>query len=69
MNMTIEELDMSCRAYNGCKNHGCDKLVDLCRVRRSEMKRWYNVGAKTMREIEVALDQVGAPHLLRRVTR
>lgn len=67
--MTVEELGLSCRAYNCLKNGGIDTVGDAWRVLEGDPRRragreftfLHNCGKVSSAEIYRALSSVGRP--------
>ncbi|MDR0804905.1 MAG: DNA-directed RNA polymerase subunit alpha [Oscillospiraceae bacterium] len=57
--MTIEELDLSVRAYNCLKRAGLNSIEDLCRKSENEMRRMRNLGNKSYEEVVAKLRALG----------
>ncbi len=56
---TIEELDLSVRAYNCLKKANINTVEDLIKYTPQELVKIRNLGKKTLKEIESKLDNLG----------
>ena len=69
LEMTIEELDLSVRAYNCLKRAGINTVAELVQRNQEDMMKVRNLGRKSLEEVEQkleALDLCAAPQ--RRIT-
>lgn len=56
---TIDELDLSVRAFNGVLRAGVRTIEDLTRLSRSDLMKVRNMGVRTISEIETKLKDKG----------
>ena len=59
LEMTIEELDLSVRAYNCLKRAGINTVEDLVSKSEDEMMKVRNLGRKSLEEVMAKLDSLG----------
>ena len=59
LEMTIEELDLSVRAFNCLKRAGVNTVSDLINKSQDEMMKVRNLGKKSLEEVLAKLDSVG----------
>ena len=59
LNIGIEELKLSVRAYNGLKRAGVFTLEDLTRKTEEDMMKMRNLGSKSLEEVEFKLKELG----------
>jgi DNA-directed RNA polymerase alpha subunit len=59
LNMTIEELDLSVRAYNCCKRANILTVGDLIKKTGEDMMKVRNMGKKSLDEIQKKLEMMG----------
>lgn len=59
MDMTIEELDLSVRAYNCLKRAGINTVSELTQRNQDDMMRVRNLGRKSLEEVEQKLKNLG----------
>ncbi|GAB1535204.1 DNA-directed RNA polymerase subunit alpha [Geovibrio sp. ADMFC3] len=59
LDKSIEELELSVRAYNCLKNANIKTLAELCRKTDSEMLKTKNFGRKSLEEIKKVLHELG----------
>ena len=57
--MTIEELDLSVRAFNCLKRAGVNTVADLINKSQDEMMKVRNLGKKSLEEVLAKLDSLG----------
>ena len=57
--MTIEELDLSVRAFNCLKRAGVNTVSDLINKSQDEMMKVGNLGKKSLEEVLAKLDSLG----------
>lgn len=57
--MTIEELDLSVRAYNCLKRAGINTIGELVQRNQEDMMKVRNLGRKSLEEVEQKLDGLG----------
>lgn len=57
--MTIEELDLSVRAFNCLKRAGVNTVSDLINKSQDEMMKVRNLGKKSLEEVLAKLDSLG----------
>lgn len=55
----IEDLELSCRTYNGLKNAGITHVSQLAGLSGAELLRTKNFGRKSLNELKEILTQVG----------
>lgn len=58
MDMTIEELELSVRAYNCLKRAGINTVSELVQKNQEEMMRVRNLGRKSLEEVEQKLQDL-----------
>ncbi|MEE0954198.1 MAG: DNA-directed RNA polymerase subunit alpha C-terminal domain-containing protein [Eubacterium sp.] len=56
---SLEELDLSTRAYNALRRAGLATIGDLCSKTEEEVRTIRNLGQRSMAEILVKLDEIG----------
>ena len=59
LDMPIEELDLSVRAYNCLRRHGVDTVQDLASLKEEDIIKVKNLGKKSMKEIKEKLTELG----------
>lgn len=59
LNMTIEELDLSVRAYNCLKRAGLNKVNELVQKSEEDMMKVRNLGRKSLEEVKQKLEAFG----------
>lgn len=59
MEMTIEELDLSVRAYNCLKRAGINSVSELVQRNQEDMMKVRNLGKKSLEEVEQKLEALG----------
>ena len=59
LEMTIEELDLSVRAFNCRKRAGVNTVADLINKSQDEMMKVRNLGKKSLEEVLAKLDSLG----------
>ena len=59
MEMTIEELDLSIRAYNGVKRFGINTVKQLASKTENELKKIRNLGPRSVEEMKNKLHSLG----------
>jgi DNA-directed RNA polymerase subunit alpha len=59
LDKSIEELELSVRAYNCLKNANIKTLAELCRKTDGEMLKTKNFGRKSLEEIKKVLHELG----------
>ncbi|BAT72194.1 DNA-directed RNA polymerase subunit alpha [Thermosulfidibacter takaii ABI70S6] len=59
LNMGIEELNLSVRAYNCLKKKGINTVGELVRLRREDLMSLKNFGKKSLEEVEKVLASLG----------
>lgn len=59
LEMTIEELDLSVRAYNCLKRAGINSVAELLQRNQEEMMKVRNLGKKSLEEVEQKLEALG----------
>lgn len=59
MEMTIEELDLSVRAYNCLKRAGINSVSELVQRNQDDMMKVRNLGKKSLEEVEQKLEALG----------
>ena len=59
LDMPIEELDLSVRAYNCLRRHGVDTVLDLTSLKEEDVIKVKNLGKKSMKEIKDKLLELG----------
>ena len=59
LEMTIEELDLSVRAYNCLKRAGINSVADLVQKNQEDMMKVRNLGRKSLEEVEQKLSALG----------
>ena len=64
--LTIEDLDLSVRAYHCLESKGMRTVAQLCDLTADELLKYKNFGVVSLRELGTQLDRLGAPHRLRR---
>ena len=69
LEMTIEELDLSVRAFNCLKRAGINTVAELVQRNQEDMMKVRNLGKKSLEEVEQKLIGLGAgPQVLGRIT-
>ena len=59
LDMTIEELDLSVRAYNCLKRAGINSVAELVQRNQEDMMKVRNLGRKSLEEVEQKLHELG----------
>ena len=59
LEMTIEELDLSVRAYNCLKRAGINSVAELVQRNQEDMMKVRNLGRKSLEEVEQKLQDLG----------
>lgn len=59
LDMTIEELDLSVRAYNCLKRAGINSVTELVQRNQEDMMKVRNLGRKSLEEVEQKLQALG----------
>ena len=59
LEMTIEELDLSVRAYNCLKRAGINSVAELVQRNQEDMMKVRNLGRKSLEEVMAKLDSLG----------
>ena len=59
LEMTIEELDLSVRAYNCLKRAGINNVSELVQRNQDDMMKVRNLGKKSLEEVEQKLQALG----------
>ena len=59
LEMTIEELDLSVRAYNCLKRAGINTISELVQRNQEDMMKVRNLGKKSLEEVEQKLEALG----------
>jgi len=59
LEMTIEELDLSVRAYNCLKRAGINSVAELVQKNQDDMMKVRNLGRKSLEEVEQKLEGLG----------
>lgn len=59
LEMTIEELDLSVRAYNCLKRAGINTVAELVQRNQEDMMKVRNLGKKSLEEVELKLIALG----------
>jgi len=59
LEMTIEELDLSVRAYNCLKRAGINTVAELVQRNQEDMMKVRNLGKKSLEEVEIKLSALG----------
>ncbi len=59
LEMTIEELDLSVRAYNCLKRAGINNVAELVTKNQEDMMKVRNLGRKSLEEVEQKLSALG----------
>ena len=59
LEMTIEELDLSVRAYNCLKRAGINSVAELVQRNQEDMMKVRNLGKKSLEEVEQKLAGLG----------
>ena len=59
LEMTIEELDLSVRAYNCLKRAGINTVAELVQRNQEDMMKVRNLGKKSLEEVEQKLQALG----------
>lgn len=59
METSIDELNLSVRAYNCCRRAGINTLGDLCGKTFTEMTKVRNLGKRSLQEIESKMNEYG----------
>ena len=59
LDMTIEELDLSVRAYNCLKRAGINSVAELVQRNQEDMMKVRNLGRKSLEEVEQKLQELG----------
>jgi DNA-directed RNA polymerase alpha subunit len=67
--MSIEELNLSCRAYNCLKNARVEVVSEILNLTWSQLKRFSNMGVRSIEEVAECLDSLGLVHNIRKPQR
>jgi DNA-directed RNA polymerase subunit alpha len=59
LEMTIEDLDLSVRAYNCLKRAGINTVSELVQRNQEDMMKVRNLGKKSLEEVEQKLQALG----------
>ena len=59
LEMTIEELDLSVRAFNCLKRAGINTVHELVQRNQEDMMKVRNLGKKSLEEVEQKLEALG----------
>ena len=59
LEMTIEELDLSVRAYNCLKRAGINSVAELVQRNQEDLMKVRNLGRKSLEEVEQKLEALG----------
>lgn len=59
LELTIEELDLSVRAYNCLKRAGINTVAELVQKNQDDMMKVRNLGRKSLEEVEQKLESLG----------
>ena len=59
LEMTIEELELSVRAYNCLKRAGINSVAELVQRNQEDMMKVRNLGRKSLEEVEQKLQELG----------
>ena len=59
LEMTIEELDLSVRAYNCLKRAGINSVAELVQKNEDDMMKVRNLGRKSLEEVQQKLEALG----------
>lgn len=59
LEMSIEELDLSVRAYNCLKRAGINTVSELVQRNQEDMMKVRNLGKKSLEEVEQKLEAMG----------
>ena len=59
LEMTIEDLDLSVRAFNCLKRAGINTVAELVQRNQEDMMKVRNLGKKSLEEVEQKLNQLG----------
>jgi len=59
LDMSIDELDLSVRAYNCLRRHGVETVLDLTSLKEEDIIKVKNLGKKSMKEIKDKLNELG----------
>ena len=59
LEMTIEELDLSVRAFNCLKRAGINTVAELCNHSVEDMMKVRNLGKKSLEEVQEKLKALG----------
>ena len=59
LDMTIEELELSVRAYNCLKRAGINSVAELVQRNQEDMMKVRNLGRKSLEEVEQKLQELG----------
>ena len=59
LEMTIEELDLSVRAYNCLKRAGINSVAELVQRNEDDMMKVRNLGRKSLEEVQQKLEALG----------
>ena len=68
LEMTIEELDLSVRAFNCLKRAGINTVAELVQRNQEDMMKVRNLGKKSLEEVEQKLIGLGLASSPRRIT-
>ena len=64
--LTIEDLDLSVRAYHCLESNGIRTVAQLCDLTEDDLLQSKNFSIVSLRHLRKELDRIGAPHRLRR---
>ena len=59
LEMTIEELDLSVRAYNCLKRAGINTVAELVQRNQEDMMKVRNLGRKSLEEVQAKISELG----------
>ena len=59
LSMSIEDLELSVRAYNCLKRAGINTVAELVQKNQEEMMKVRNLGRKSLEEVELKLQELG----------
>jgi DNA-directed RNA polymerase subunit alpha len=57
--MTIEDLELSVRSYNGLKRAGINTVQELANKTEEDMMKVRNLGRKSLEEVKHKLEELG----------
>ena len=58
-NMSIEDLELSCRSYNCLKRAGIQTVEELTQKTEEDMMKVRNLGKKSLKEVKDVLQELG----------